>query len=500
MKYSTHYVADAKGYRLVPHQGLITVYPNDGSEPRKASFVDSFNEEEINSANIRYFFPDGCQSPQIEVGSFDLKSIFPELSNIGTSKPNGKVVAKIVPVDNNALRSSSRTGKNLNSEDLSRPIAIATPAIHNVVPVGNGVTPGHSANIPSPGGPSTGIPSPGAPSTGISSPGGPSTDISSSGVPSSSSPASGIPSAGGPTGGPTNGGRANIPSSGVSPIGPSSGVSSGSPSTGGPSSGNGHLHYLPPAGSPTNGGHSASVPSLGVPLLGVSSGVPSTGTKSTGTPSTKGTISGGHSASVSSSGGKAIGSHFASVSSSSGPSTTGGRTANVPSPFVTLSGVPLTGPSSKVHSAAVSSTGGHSASVSLSSGPSTTGGLSSAARTLESTNTVKPKLTEGSVKVSPVKPATDPSKNGFKPPSPITPFQKIEGTCSDTCCDDSRPQILMSRASPGSCCRGVSKLVVPIDMEILGRMSTSEIIEVTNETSSKMMLQKLLSLVEKYSL
>lgn len=33
-KYSTHYVADGRGYRLVPHQGLITVYPKDGGEAR----------------------------------------------------------------------------------------------------------------------------------------------------------------------------------------------------------------------------------------------------------------------------------------------------------------------------------------------------------------------------------------------------------------------------------------------------------------------------------
>lgn len=68
-KYSTHYVADANGYRLVPHQGFITVYPKDGSEARKASFVQSFNEDEIRSVNIRYFFPDGCSSMKTELGA-----------------------------------------------------------------------------------------------------------------------------------------------------------------------------------------------------------------------------------------------------------------------------------------------------------------------------------------------------------------------------------------------------------------------------------------------
>lgn len=61
-KYSTHYVADAKGYRMVPHQGLITVYPKGGGVARKASFVESFHEDELRSSNIRYFFPDGCSS------------------------------------------------------------------------------------------------------------------------------------------------------------------------------------------------------------------------------------------------------------------------------------------------------------------------------------------------------------------------------------------------------------------------------------------------------
>lgn len=60
-KFSTHYVADGRGYRLVPQKELITVYPKDGGEPRKASFVESFSKEEIKSSNIRYFFPEGCK-------------------------------------------------------------------------------------------------------------------------------------------------------------------------------------------------------------------------------------------------------------------------------------------------------------------------------------------------------------------------------------------------------------------------------------------------------
>lgn len=60
IKYSTQYVADARGYRPVYTHEPITVYPKTGDE-RKASFVGEFNESEQQSRNIRYFFPDGCK-------------------------------------------------------------------------------------------------------------------------------------------------------------------------------------------------------------------------------------------------------------------------------------------------------------------------------------------------------------------------------------------------------------------------------------------------------
>ncbi|KAL7037680.1 hypothetical protein ACKWTF_009325 [Chironomus riparius] len=65
-KYSTNYIADGKGYRLASTDtDLITVYSKGSSEARIASFVESFNEEELKAANIRYLFPDGCQAPTI---------------------------------------------------------------------------------------------------------------------------------------------------------------------------------------------------------------------------------------------------------------------------------------------------------------------------------------------------------------------------------------------------------------------------------------------------
>ncbi|CAO1414640.1 unnamed protein product [Diamesa tonsa] len=69
--YSTHYVADNRGYRIVPHHGDILVYPKDGTDARKASFFESFNEDEIKSSNIRYFFPNGCKSTMIDIKLID---------------------------------------------------------------------------------------------------------------------------------------------------------------------------------------------------------------------------------------------------------------------------------------------------------------------------------------------------------------------------------------------------------------------------------------------
>ncbi|KAJ6637813.1 hypothetical protein Bhyg_10544, partial [Pseudolycoriella hygida] len=64
-KYSTQYVADMKGYRPVFTADLITVYPKSGGE-KKASFIRAFSEDQMLSQNIRFFFPDGCVSKEIE--------------------------------------------------------------------------------------------------------------------------------------------------------------------------------------------------------------------------------------------------------------------------------------------------------------------------------------------------------------------------------------------------------------------------------------------------
>jgi hypothetical protein len=103
-------------------------------------------------------------------------------------------------------------------------------------------------------------------------------------------------------------------------------------------------------------------------------------------------------------------------------------------------------------------------------------------------------------KQTPTKPQTK-SPSTTSKQVPTTSYKNNEiNKCSDTCCDDNRPQILMSRAAPDSCCKGVSKIVIPIEMEKLARISTSEIIDITNESNNHAMLNKLIKLVEKYEL
>jgi len=58
--YSTLYVADSKGYRIINSKNPIAVHPHSGVE-RKASFNDYFSEAEQKKQNIKFFFPDACE-------------------------------------------------------------------------------------------------------------------------------------------------------------------------------------------------------------------------------------------------------------------------------------------------------------------------------------------------------------------------------------------------------------------------------------------------------
>lgn len=45
---------------------VITVYSKDSLEPKKASFIGSFGAE-VQTGNIRYLFPEGCEAPKVFV-------------------------------------------------------------------------------------------------------------------------------------------------------------------------------------------------------------------------------------------------------------------------------------------------------------------------------------------------------------------------------------------------------------------------------------------------
>ena len=86
----------------------------------------------------------------------------------------------------------------------------------------------------------------------------------------------------------------------------------------------------------------------------------------------------------------------------------------------------------------------------------------------------------------------------------IPPIEKMgtaeelptEIPCTDTCCEDNRPQIFFPKFNPNSCCKSVSKLVVPIDLSVLDNVPTAAIAELSNETDPVPMLVKLMKLIE----
>lgn len=71
-----------------------------------------------------------------------------------------------------------------------------------------------------------------------------------------------------------------------------------------------------------------------------------------------------------------------------------------------------------------------------------------------------------------------------------------ESPCTDFCCEDNRPQIFFPRSNQNSCCKSVSKLVVPIDLTILDNVPTAAIAELSNEIDPVLMLVKLMKLIE----
>lgn len=105
---------------------------------------------------------------------------------------------------------------------------------------------------------------------------------------------------------------------------------------------------------------------------------------------------------------------------------------------------------------------------------------------------VKPKLDP--VPIEPKRPASLPKALYSAPPAGPT-LKRDAAKCSESC-DGSRTQLVLARGD--SCCG--SKLVIPIEMGKLGQIGTDEIMEATAESNNVVLLQKLLTLAEKYKL
>lgn len=101
--FSTYYVADGKGYRLVPHNKVILVYPKDNGEPRKASFISEFDEDEINKSNVRYLFPAGCKSPEAREKEIQMKSDAVKMEDVTTiiNDVTEEITTVVPPSDQN---------------------------------------------------------------------------------------------------------------------------------------------------------------------------------------------------------------------------------------------------------------------------------------------------------------------------------------------------------------------------------------------------------------
>jgi hypothetical protein len=95
--------------------------------------------------------------------------------------------------------------------------------------------------------------------------------------------------------------------------------------------------------------------------------------------------------------------------------------------------------------------------------------------------------------------------SGCEAPVVEIPPIEVKGTaeevpeliCEDTCCQVNRPQIFFPRVNANSCCKEVSKLVVPIDLSVLNDVPTAALDEITSQTDPVPMLLKLVKLIER---
>lgn len=362
----------------MPHQGLITVYPKGGGEPRQASFVQYFNEDELKTANIRYFFPDGCQSPQLEIDknyqapSKATATLPIKVQPLDSQKPASETIDSSDRGDKNNYRSGRLRG--FGGESDKEDSNLAKSGVINADKSQIDARSSSDANKP------------------IAS------SVSTAGTTTSPTGASihAHETIAGHGEGKTMSSSLGVPGEEISKADQGARTTSGAVHSGAADD-----QYLPPTseGIPASAGHSAS---------GVPSNIPSGADDDYLPPKSRFPTSAGHSAS--------------------------GIPSSIPSGALTVS------------------------------------------------------------------PKTDLSKINSQNAIGRTPFKQLDNKCSDTCCDDNRPQLLMSRPSVGSCCKGVAKIIIPIEMNVLENIPMPEILEITSETKNVEMLQKLLKLVEKYKI
>jgi hypothetical protein len=77
----------------------------------------------------------------------------------------------------------------------------------------------------------------------------------------------------------------------------------------------------------------------------------------------------------------------------------------------------------------------------------------------------------------------------------------LSGT-SDTCCNLSKTQIIFPSSSSSSqtCGKDVAQIIIPIESSTLMKVPMKEIYDITTEVSVTKMLEKLVSLAQKYKL
>lgn len=96
------------------------------------------------------------------------------------------------------------------------------------------------------------------------------------------------------------------------------------------------------------------------------------------------------------------------------------------------------------------------------------------------------------------------SKNG---PAAVGGYQygkqssSLPSSTNGSCCDDSKPQIILPHANDANGCgKSVAKIVIPIDLSAIQKISMNEIVELASEKVNIEIIRKLLKLAEKYQI